>query len=373
MVLRNTWRSRYLIGAALLAVAAPAGAGSTIESIGDLNSNYFATQALSDDGTTAVGQLRIDGSLNHPARWTRQGGIQDLGTLASDAHNNFPYYVSANGSVVTGNFYSDSIGSVEWRWTAGGGMQPLPQGLFVSGISGDGRYLIGTTAAGPFRWSEQGGREDLGNLAGWSGSSVTGTNSDGSVVFGVAYNSTLQMDTSWRWTASGGMQDRGYPSPGQKFSADGSVSAGSRFISPEEGYRAFRWTEATGSRDLNNGAVSTLIEDISADGSTIVGDWLSSQGGFYIGAWVWTEKTGMQDLRQLLIDNGADLTGWDLRKVSGVSADGSTIVGMSTRGAFIATIPEPGAAAIWGIFALFCQARRRRPERRHAASIARLV
>jgi len=36
----------------------------------------------------------------------------------------------------------------------------------------------------------------------------------------------------------------------------------------------------------------------------------------------WTQAAGLQDLRQLLSDNGADMTGVTLVSVTGISPDG---------------------------------------------------
>ena len=43
---------------------------------------------------------------------------------------------------------------------------------------------------------------------------------------------------------------------------------------------------------------------------------------------VWDELNGMRSLKQVLIDGGADLNGWTrLAEVSDLSADGTTILG----------------------------------------------
>jgi hypothetical protein len=63
----------------------------------------------------------------------------------------------------------------------------------------------------------------------------------------------------------------------------------------------------------------------------------------------------MQDLKELLINLGADLTAWDkttwtLTAATGISADGKTIVGYGYNGgspeAWIATIPEPATLSL---------------------------
>ena len=58
----------------------------------------------------------------------------------------------------------------------------------------------------------------------------------------------------------------------------------------------------------------------STDGSIIVG----STGGQ---AFRWTQKTGMVSLKETLIGEGLDVSGWTLSSATAISVDGFTIVG----------------------------------------------
>jgi probable HAF family extracellular repeat protein len=89
---------------------------------------------------------------------------------------------------------------------------------------------------------------------------------------------------------------------------------------------------------------------VSADGSIVVGySWVYSSPtppqAFY-----WTADGGMQNLKDLLINNcGLDLTGWRLTDAYGISPNGLTIVGTGInpdgyQEAYMATIPEPASA-----------------------------
>jgi hypothetical protein len=90
--------------------------------------------------------------------------------------------------------------------------------------------------------------------------------------------------------------------------------------------------------DLPGGSEGSQAFDVSADGTVVVGsgDW-STGGGWK--AFIWDADNGMRNLQDVLIAQGADLTGWELEIASGVSADGKTIVGDgSSRGAYLATL-----------------------------------
>jgi uncharacterized membrane protein len=104
-------------------------------------------------------------------------------------------------------------------------------------------------------------------------------------------------------------------------SEDGSVIVGVR--RPGE---IFRWT-------ADNGAVGFgdmfLPSAASADGSLMVGSFLTGRGPA-----IWDATNGMRSLRDVLVDLGADLTGWELSTNRGVGArrfdisgDGTVIIG----------------------------------------------
>jgi uncharacterized membrane protein len=97
---------------------------------------------------------------------------------------------------------------------------------------------------------------------------------------------------------------------------------------------------------------------VSADGSVVVG------GGLFTGvegeAFRWTASSGMQRLWDLLLAQGVDpaADGWTvLSDATSISADGNTIVGYGTHNgnteAFVATVPDPTTAVLFGI-SLIC-------------------
>ena len=107
-------------------------------------------------------------------------------------------------------------------------------------------------------------------------------------------------------------------------SADGQVIVGAAHFGPGPGgTRAFRWTSLSGLTDLGTlpGAATSAATAVSADGSTVVG--ISDDAR----AFRWTAATGMQDLGSL----GATAP-WFIASAEAVSADGSIVVGRSSDG-----------------------------------------
>jgi probable HAF family extracellular repeat protein len=150
----------------------------------------------------------------------------------------------------------------------------------------------------------------LGFLPGTSSSVPAAISADGSTVVGHSGNSPF------RWTAQAGMElFTGGDTP-TAISADGSVVVGS-----SDGH-AFRWSQASGTTDLGmlRGDHSATATGVSADGAIVVGTSVPySDGGTAPShAFRWTQTSGMQDMH----------APYD---ASGVSADGSTIVGGNHR------------------------------------------
>jgi hypothetical protein len=93
---------------------------------------------------------------------------------------------------------------------------------------------------------------------------------------------------------------------------------------------AFHWSAQTGYTGL--GGLSDIWSEkstatgVSADGSVVV-------GYTPLGAFLWTRESGLQDLRELVKSrHGVDLELWNLKRGMGVSADGRTLVGFGERG-----------------------------------------
>lgn len=153
--------------------------------------------------------------------------------------------VSTDGTVASG-FASNPqffTASHAMRWRSGMGMQDLGlvsgQAVFditkAWGISGDGGTVVGerygTNAGGyppvAFRWTEAGGFELLGTMAGGVRTIATSANEDGSIVTGTG-DSSFGVNRSFRWIAGSGFQDLGTMTGGTsayaaRINLDGSV------------------------------------------------------------------------------------------------------------------------------------------------------
>ena len=117
--------------------------------------------------------------------------------------------------------------------------------------------------------------------------------------------------------------------------------------------------------DLPGGSFYSQAYATSADGSVVVGLGSSASGSE---AFIWDALNGMQSIQDILVnDLSLDLTGWQLEQVTGISADGLTIVGTGVNPdgddeAWIAhiPIPEPGSLALLSLGGLLVLRKRRR-------------
>jgi probable HAF family extracellular repeat protein len=288
-----------------------------------------AASGVSGDGNTVVG-YSMSPQGNRAFRWTAAGGMSDMGVLLG-SNTSYADGVSADGGVVVGT--SDDRA---FRWTAAGRMSSLGAlpghaNSYAHDISADGSVVVGYSRKGgenrAFRWTAAGGMTDLGTLPSQTYSEAYGVSADGDVVVGASGN------RAFIWTAVGGMVDLG-ALPGQVnsyasgISADGNVVVGySTGIYGQGGYRAFRWTAAGGMVDLgtlpdnNTSYISDFPTGVSADGSVVVG--FSSNKAFR-----WTAAGGMVDLGAL---PGDDVP-YSLYYANGVSHDGRIVVGFSQFG-----------------------------------------
>ena len=215
------------------------------------------------------------------------------------------------------------------------GLGDLSGGTFHSqaqGVSDDGNVVVGGSFVGggfsssmPFRWTQETGMVSLPKLSGAGYSAAYAVSADGSVVAGKSHS-------AFRWTENQGTVNLGSLGNANTMgaahgvSADGSVVAAWALTSTWNS-EPFRHTEQGGKQRLG-----TLFEGrdsyasgMSADGSTVVGyngsDNLTDWGSIKE-ATRWTETGGLESLGDLPGDTPSSLA-------DDASADGSVIVGVA--------------------------------------------
>ena len=360
-----TTKARHFVGASLLislGTTACASAQATLWNLGVLASGSGSNAAaISRDGSTVVGQ-----SASRAFRWTREGGMQDLGVLAQgQGAASLAWATSANGMVVVGDCALPSTSYPSWRgfrWSGSQGMTNLSDSQSARAISGDGNSYFGSaTIAGSSyaaRWESAG---SLTIMSSFAGSSVTACSSSGNFAAGQENGRAV------RWSGGGSPAVLLTPAATQSralgMSDDGTSITGDAVIGGVT--QAFRWTERMGAVSLGLLAGGDYSQGyaISANGSVIVGQAATAAGSR---AFIWTESLGMSELGSYLARQGIDLSGWTLSLASGISADGSSIAGtgryLGAERAFLVTglsVPAPAAAPILALAGLLTSSRRR--------------
>jgi probable HAF family extracellular repeat protein len=354
-------RAALFATAALLALAVAAAPTSAladdIQGLGLLPVAPISTATgVSADGSVVVGYsgyYGINGNTGviEAFRWTQSSGMVGLGFLPGGGFS-IANGVNGDGSVVVGQSTVVGQKTMEaFRWTQSAGMVGLgilPGGAaesYAYAVNADGSVVVGTASSGnggeAFRWTQSTGMVSIHMqptfLLGFSTNDVAmGVSADGSVVVGKAQN--IDVRGAFRWTQSTGMVGLGFfpggnESQANAVSADGSVVVGYSNSTSHPSGEAFRWTQSGGMVGLGflpgGGVTESYAYAVNADGSVVVG-FSSSSTGVFGEAFRWTTTTGMQSIRALLIASGVNMTGWTLATATGVSADGTVIVGSGT-------------------------------------------
>lgn len=309
----------------------PNNSGGTMQNLGTLGGSSSA-QGVSADGNVVVGEsVPSGGSQAHAFRWTATGGMTDLGTFGGASSSALA--ASADGSVVVGWAENGQGQDRAFRWTAAGGLQDLGPGT-AHGVSADGSVVVGVlvNAQGnsrAFRWTATAGRVDLGTLGG-AQSGARGVSYDGNTVVGWAQDNLGTK--AFRWTAQGGMEDLGRVQGGIYFQAnavsgDGQTAVGLFDYAYSE-IASFRWSQSGGMVLLPylTGYWHHEANAVSESGDIIVGLALDSYEGIGDGAraFFWTPANGISHIGTL---------GGNYSTATGISADGSVIVGGATTAA----------------------------------------
>ncbi len=361
----------FIVGAGM---SINAHAAPSFQGLGDLTGGAFNSKAsaVSANGLVVVGSAS-SASGTEAFRWSLADGMVALGDLPGGSFLSEAKDVSADGSVIVGAGWSTS-GPEAFRWVAGGGMSglgDLPGGTFNSladGVSADGVAAVGTSSSGQgtnaeaFRWAQSDGVTALGSLPGpIFESSALDISGDGTVIVGTSISSTGNL-SAYRWTEADGMvaldtssNAEDVASTARAISTDGSAIVGWR------DNQAYRWTSSEGivaiGQLLGGDQNTSEAWGVSGDGAAVVGQsrLVFQTGPFSFDiedhAFIWDPVSGMRELQSVLTGLGLDLTGWTLETATGISDDGLTIVGTGINPdgnteAFIARLPEPGAAGV---------------------------
>lgn len=339
---------------------------------------------ISPDGSVVVGVVP-DGSYPRAVAWIN-GQLQLLptdgvGSSVSDA--------SLDGRLLVG-FTTTASGSrmpTVWERVNGGYqfyfLSDLPGGgvyANIHAVSADGTRAVGVGRVVPGRvqavtWNLLDGPEaaatGLGYLPPWNidWSEAHAVSSDGAVVAGEGRNTAGALAFSDRLGEIS-------PEPGiHGFDGASSITAMSgdaRFMVGYSRTPAFGspleptlWIDGAPQLlpelpELNN-TNGLFAVGVSDDGSVIIG---RAWDGSSIRAVVWIDLVPRL-LSDVLLELGADTTGWQLTHPYGISADGRVITGLATnpqgiQQAFVAVIPAPGAGLLLCVSASACVLLRRR-------------
>lgn len=284
---------------------------SGIIGLGDLAGRDVYSQALSvsADGSVVIGMGKVCSftSVDQGFHWTFDRGLIGLNDPPGGCFFSQAQTVSADGSVVVGWRFS-GLTREATRWTINGGMVGLGTlaGSTTSrawGVSPDGTVVVGdsSTSLGSeaFLWTSEDGMVGLGQLPGSNSSSARYVSPDGSTVVGRSWFPFRESEV-FRWTSGGGMVSLGVLESLKIDTNDftetpqGVLVVGTNFLRDDRGRlsikEAFIWTEASGIQSLktvleSHGLDLTgwTLEDangISDDGTIIAGTGMNPAGFF---------------------------------------------------------------------------------------------
>ncbi len=295
------------------------------------------------DGSTVVGTALSVGD-QHALRWDTSGVVPTLtvlGTLGGPP-NDFSdaFGVSGDGLIVVGRG-GDGLGpnhAFYWEMPIGPtiDLAPLPASTvaWATGANHDGTVIVGYHGSGAARWVNFGGPTPLPPISGGSGSQAYGVSGDGNIVVGWSGTPSGQAHAA-RWVISPpsvmnlGTLQGVFSSRATAVSYDGLTVVGSSDVTG--GTHAFRWKMPNGPmQDLGNlpGQFGSYATGVSGNGCVVVGRTYQ-HGNVNDRAFLWSKSLGtsMVDLNDYLPTLGVILTGWILEEATGISADGTAIVG----------------------------------------------
>lgn len=335
--------------AALLMTLGAASSGQVFVDLGVLRqySTNSESRLISGDGSTVIVSSAYDppGSFVQFRRfkWTPTDGGSSLGTLMTNQGPTQDLHIlgiSHTGAYMVGiaNIVQGPANPMfNWAWSQQSGFEQTDPFHIYSAVSEDGAVRAGVYSV-PYpsrhavRWTQETGPVYLGTGPGGQDlyTDADAMTPDGSVIVGTTQTGTATYVT-FRWTQAMGMVNLGANAGPTDVSDDGATVIYNTTAS------AFRWTQDGAVFPVPGLAPSsqTRAYEVSGNGQTIVGSSYHISTGQR--ATIWNEQLQPRELRSMLIDDygiGGQLAEWQLTRATGISSDGTTIIGdgISPRG-----------------------------------------
>jgi hypothetical protein len=316
--------------------------------------------SVSTDGSVIAGNL-ANGSFG-PYRWTQGTGVVDLGRHTWSGGAGLTV-MSADGTKIAATIGSlDSTYNTQGLWTQGSGWQelgPYPADAgqvdiskgSIWGLSGDGTTPVGLywrsgigNRAHASKWTQATGIVDLGGTVTGQASRANAVNFNGSVIAGWVEtrqgpwrpatwdNGTCVLLTNYDSLTVGGSGEARVVNPA------GTIIAGFAIDPVTNQKNAAMWkktggiwgpTQYLGFIDGSEpGHGITTINAMSADGSIAVGYASYAGDPFDVAGFIWTQDTGVIDIRTYLANNGVFVDpNFYIRGMYAMTPDGSKLYG----------------------------------------------
>lgn len=345
-----------VLAAGLVLAAAPASATVTLDYIFDGGFPLSVTP----DGSAIAGNLATGGFGAY--RWTQGTGVVALGRNTWGGGAGMAV-ISADGTKVAATIGSlDSTYNTQGLWTLGSGWQelspyPADAGQIdmslgsIWGLSGDGTTPVGLywrsgigNRAHASKWTQATGIVDLGGTVTGQASRANGVNYDGSVVVGWVEtptgpwrpatwdNGTCVLLTTYSDAVYGGAGEARVANPA------GTIIAGFSADPVTHQRAAAMWKKTGGvwgptqllgwidGSEPEHGI--TMVNGISADGSIAIGYASYAGDPFDVAGFIWTQDTGLIDIRTYLANNGVFVDpNFYIRGMYAMTPDGTKLYG----------------------------------------------
>jgi uncharacterized membrane protein len=268
--------------------------------LNSVKNNRLVPEVASANGQVVAGSFADKSGYNHSVFvWSKAGGFKDIAEFSFWYSLSNVSFVSDDGSLVVWKVSSNKSHPKPpqlLRWTKARGVKELgtPGDSFsIDGVSADGSEIVGCATDHCFRWIQQAGFQTLAGM-----DKILGLSADGKVIIGTKADPSKALHVV-RWTEVGGAQDIGTLKADVKtadvviavapkaVSADGTTIVGSLSTAKKgdkgtlipNADRAFLWTQKSGIQDLGDlGGKGAVLQDVSADGTVLMGNFSDASG-----------------------------------------------------------------------------------------------